>query len=305
VSRRKPRGRPVTGILLLDKPVGLTSNAALQAVKRIYQARKAGHTGNLDPMATGMLPICLGEATKVTGFLLEADKRYQAVFRLGVGTDTGDAEGEVVETRPVSVSRPEVEQALARFTGPIEQVPPMYSAIKHRGQPLYALARKGQEVERQPRRVSIYELRLLDLRGDDLEVFVHCSKGTYVRTLAEDIGSVLGVGAHVSELRRLSVGPFDDPEAMVSKERLEEAADRGLDALDDLLLPLDAALGHLPAVSISADMAFYFRQGQPLIVSRAPSSGQVRVYLNQQQFIGVGEIADDGRVAPKRLLGGG
>ena len=208
--------RDVHGILLLDKPAGMTSNQALQATKRLLQARKAGHTGSLDPLATGLLPLCFGEATKVSQFLLEADKRYQVVLRLGESTNTYDAEGEVTAVRPVSLDRARLEQALTRFRGGIDQIPPMYSAIKQEGQPLYKLARAGITVDRPPRRVQIHEIRLLDWQDSRLELEVACSKGTYIRSLAHDLGEVLGCGAHVAALRRLGTGGFDIGQAIIS-----------------------------------------------------------------------------------------
>ncbi|MFA7592297.1 MAG: tRNA pseudouridine(55) synthase TruB [Thiohalobacteraceae bacterium] len=306
MSRRRNKGRNVNGILLLDKPSGLTSNAALQSVKRLFQAAKAGHTGSLDPLASGLLPICLGEATKVSGFLLDADKHYQVRCKLGERTNTGDAEGEVVETRPVEgldVAR--IEAAFERFRGDIEQVPPMYSALKHQGQRLYTLARQGIEVERQPRRVTIHSLTLSAWEPPYLDLDVRCTKGTYIRTLAEDIGESLGCGAHVTDLRRLGVGPYDQS-GMVSLDRLQGVAGtEGPAALDTLLLPIETALSQWPEVRLSADTAFYLRQGQPVVVPHAPTSGWVRLYAGDRQFLGMGEILDDGRVAPKRLMAGG
>ncbi len=293
--------RQVSGILLLDKPIGLTSNAALQSVKRLYQARKAGHCGSLDPLATGLLPICLGEATKISGFLLDANKTYRFVCRLGVVTTTGDAEGEVLDTRPVGpLETGRVAAALANFSGEIEQVPPMYSALKHQGQRLYRLARQGKEVERQPRKVFIHELRLLGLEADRLTCRVTCSKGTYVRTLAEDIGSALGCGAHVTELRRIEVEPFDAAR-MVALDTLTAQAELGLAALDELLLPMDAALPGWPAVRLPADTAYYLGLGQSVSTPEAPRRGWVRLY-QRDRFLGVGEILADGRVAPRRLM---
>ena len=306
MARRRNSGRKVDGILLLDKPIGSTSNGALQEVKRRFRAAKAGHTGNLDPLATGMLPICFGQATRLSAFLLDADKRYRAVFTLGVTTNTADAEGEVIETReipPLDLAR--IEQVFDLFRGPIEQIPPMHSAIKHQGKPLYVLARQGLEVERKPRKVTIHSLELLSINGAEMEVMVHCSKGTYVRTLAEDIGEQLGCGAHVSALRRLSVGPFDDPDAMVTLDQVRDAADQGAASVDALLLPLDAALADRPAVRLGTDSAFYFGQGQPVVVPKAPTEGFVRVYRNESEFIGVGEVLDDGRIGPRRLLSAG
>jgi tRNA pseudouridine55 synthase len=297
----RPR-RPVDGVLLLDKPVGLTSNAALQTVKRLYQAAKAGHTGSLDPLASGLLPICLGEATKLSGFLLNADKSYQFTCRLGVVTTTGDAEGAVIATRPVGpLSREQVESALQRFTGVIEQIPPMYSALKRQGQPLYKLARQGIEVEREPRQVTVHELRLLRLENEELECVMRCSKGTYVRTLAADLGEVLGCGAHISALRRTAVEPYD-ASRMVTLDALRERAEQGLAVLDEVLLPLDSTVMQWPAVRVRGDAAFYLRQGQPVLVPHAPTQGWVRLYEGEQSFLGLGEILDDGRVGPRRLL---
>lgn len=294
--------RPVSGVLLLDKPIGWTSNAALQAVKRLYQAQKAGHTGSLDPLASGLLPLCLGEATKLSGLLLNADKSYRFTCLLGVTTTTGDAEGEMVMTRPVgSLSRDTVEAALQRFTGVIQQVPPMYSALKRDGQPLYKLARQGIEVERQPRQVTIHELRLLRLDAAELECELRCSKGTYVRTLAADLGEVLGCGAHVTALRRTAVAPYD-ASRMITLDALRERAEQGLAALDQCLLPADSAVMDWPAVRVQGDAAFYLGQGQPILVSHAPTQGWVRLYQGDERFLGIGEILDDGRVAPRRLL---
>ena len=301
MTGRRPR-RPVSGVLLLDKPVGWTSNAALQAVKHLYQAAKAGHTGSLDPLASGLLPICLGEATKLSGFLLNADKGYRFTCRLGVTTTTGDAEGEVVAVRPVGpLSRESMEAALRRFVGTIRQIPPMYSALKHNGQPLYKLARKGMEVERAPREVTVRELHLLRLDDEELECELRCSKGTYVRTLATDLGEILGCGAHVTALRRTVVEPYDAAR-MVTLESLREWAEQGLAVLDTKLLPLDSAVTQWPAVRVGGDAAFYLRQGQPVLAPRAPPQGWVRLYQDEQRFFGIGEILDDGRVAPRRLL---
>ncbi len=301
--RKRARGRDISGILLLDKPMGFTSNAALQEVKHLYKARKAGHTGSLDPLATGLLPICLGDATRISAFLLDADKEYLVRVKLGEITTTADAEGEVIETHdPSGVTAEAVAEVLPRFTGRIEQLPPMYSAVKHKGERLYRLAREGIEVERQPRTVTIHALELLDFDNPEFELRVHCSKGTYVRTLAEDIGKALGVGAHVSGLRRTRVGPYKE-EGMVTLEQLQNlAGNQGLAALDALLLPIDTGLAQWPAVRLGPDTAFYLRQGQPVMVPRAPTEGWVRIYGPDDEFIGVGEIDDDGRVAPRRLL---
>ncbi len=304
MSRRKRKGRAISGVLLLDKPAGITSNKALQEVKHLFRAAKAGHTGSLDPLATGMLPICLGEATKISAFLLDADKRYRVSCRLGATTTTGDADGEIVQTRDCShITLKQIEQRIPDFSGTISQIPPMYSAVKHQGQRLYELAREGIEVERKPRTVQIYELLLHSLNEDMLELEVACSKGTYVRTLAEDLGEVLGCGAHVVQLRRLSVGPFDGD--MVTIDELRSAADssdaEGFAALDAYLLPIDSAIAHWPDVHLDPDAAFYMKQGQPIQVPHAPTEGWVRIY-DKAQFLGVGEIQDDGRVAPRRMI---
>jgi tRNA pseudouridine55 synthase len=306
MGRRHPVGRNVTGILLLDKPIGLTSNDALQRVKRIYRAAKAGHTGSLDPLATGLLPVCLGAATKFSAYLLDADKRYRVRVQLGVTTSTADAEGEVLERRPVAGVDPQrIEAVLAGFRGEIDQLPPMYSAVKHGGERLYKLARQGLEVERQPRRIQIFSLDLIGIDLPEIELDVHCSKGTYVRTLAEDIGRELGCGGHVCALRRTGVGPYEEATvAFVTLDQLRDLADQegAAPRLDALLLPLESALGHWPAVRLSADAAFYLQQGQAVLVPQAPTEGLVRLYDVSQRFLGVGEILDDGKVQPKRLI---
>ncbi|MEE4361350.1 MAG: tRNA pseudouridine(55) synthase TruB [Pseudomonadales bacterium] len=308
MARGRRRGRELDGILLLDKAQGLSSNAALQEVKRLFGAAKAGHTGSLDPLATGVLPICFGEATKFSQFLLNSDKRYLTRIRLGVRTDSGDAEGEVVETRPVpALTEAEVERALEGFRGVIEQIPSMYSAIKHQGQPLYKLARQGIEVERAAREVEIYENRLEALRGEELELFVHCSKGTYVRTLAEDLGEVLGCGAHVTALRRLSVGPFriEDAITMAALEALRQQG--GHAALDRLLRGVETAVEQWPEVCLTDATAYYLIKGQPVMVPHAPTTGWVRIREQCEagdRFLGVGEVLDDGRIAPRRLVVG-
>lgn len=297
--------RNVSGILLLDKPTGISSNAALQQVKRLYNADKAGHTGSLDPLAGGMLPVCLGEATKIAAFLLDADKHYRAECRLGVTTTTGDAEGEVLEEKSVPIlSQQGLEPVLDMFRGEIEQIPPMYSALKYQGQPLYKLARRGQEVERQPRRVSIKRLALVSLRDNCLELDVRCSKGTYIRTLAEDIGEKLGCGGHLAALRRLSTEPFDEA-GMVTLEQLSQVAEQDTEALDAFLLPPDAALSDWPQVCLGSDTAVYFCRGQAVWVPRVPAGGLLRIYDRQEDgvtFLGIGQVLEDGRIAPKRLI---
>ena len=303
MGRRRVRGRNVNGILLLDKPLGITSNNALQQVKNLFFASKAGHTGSLDPLAGGLLPICLGSATKISAFLLDADKHYWARVRLGITTTTQDSEGEIVEQRPTDHITPEqIASALDSFRGEIQQIPPMYSAIKHKGERLYRLAREGQEVEREARTLQIHQLTLGQVALPDFEITVHCSKGTYVRTLAEDIGNVLGCGAHITALRRTGVGPYREEAGMITLPELESRLrEQGPGSLDPLLLPLESALGHWPEVRLSADTAFYLRQGQPVIVPNAPTSGQVRLH-DANGFFGVGEVLEDGRIAPRRLL---
>ena len=296
------KGRNVTGILLLDKPVGLTSNTALQKAKSLYQAKKAGHTGSLDKAASGLLPLCFGEATKFSGFLLNADKHYRTVFQLGIQTTTGDAEGEVVYRGSLQkLTRKGIEAALTRFQGPVLQVPPMYSALKHKGQRLYKLAHQGIEVEREPREITVHSITLLDYRDDELELEILCSKGTYVRTLAEDIGKELGCGAHVKSLRRIGVGPYSDNN-MLTMPELESIAETGLPGLDAELLDIDSVLQDMPSVHLVDSVAYYLCQGQPVTVPRAPTRGMLRVYTEEGRFLGVGEVLEDGRVAPKRLV---
>jgi tRNA pseudouridine55 synthase len=305
VARRR-RGRAVSGILVLDKPLGVSSNHALQAAKRLYFAAKAGHTGSLDPLATGVLPLCFGEATKFSQYLLDADKAYQSTFVLGTVTDSGDAEGQILETNDASdVGEADVQQALEAFRGEIEQVPSMFSAIKQNGQPLYKLARQGIEVERKSRTLVIKKLELLEFRPGErpeVDVYLECSKGTYVRSIAEDLGRALGCGAHVSALRRTKAGPFslEDSVTMNTLETLKQ--NDAVAQMDDLLLPADTAVKSLPLVELGESGGFYIRQGQPVLVPNAPGSGMVRVALETGEFLGVGEILDDGRVAPRRLI---
>ncbi|MFO7552185.1 MAG: tRNA pseudouridine(55) synthase TruB [Haliea sp.] len=303
---RQRKGRVLDGILVLDKPAGMSSNKALQRAKWLYFAAKAGHTGSLDPLATGVLPLCFGEATKFSQYLLDADKAYASTFVLGESRTTGDAEGEVVASSDASaLTREQLESALQAFRGDIEQIPSMYSAIKHEGQPLYKLARKGQEVERKVRKVRIDVLELREFRPGtraEVDVYLECSKGTYVRSIAEDLGTALGCGAYVSALRRTRAGPFT-LEHCVSLQTLEALKDNEqLAQMDALLLPADTALDALPMVRLTESGGFYLRQGQPVLVPNAPHSGMVRVALETGQFLGVGEILDDGRVAPRRLI---
>ena len=308
---RQRRGRPIDGILILDKPTGMTSNAALQIVKRLYSAAKAGHTGSLDPLATGVLPLCFGEATKFSQYLLDADKIYRSTFVFGVTTASGDSDGAVLERNDASqLTQEQIETALAQFRGAIEQVPSMFSAIKKDGQPLYKLARQGIEVERAARAVTIHALRIEAFRpgssatgaNAEADVWIHCSKGTYVRSIAEDLGKALGCGAHVSKLRRVQAGPFSEADC-VSLTTLEglKACDAFAD-MDGLLRDTTIALGALPKLVLAEAAGFYLRQGQPVMVPKAPTSGLVQLQLASGEFIGVGEILDDGRVAPRRLV---
>ena len=299
---RRQRGRAVNGILALDKPIGMGSNEVLQQVKRLYHARKAGHTGSLDRLASGLLPICFGEATKLSTYLLNADKHYVATFRLGVATSTGDAEGEVVSRRPVpAFSAPALERAVARFRGEIDQIPPMHSALKHKGKRLYQLAHDGIVVEREPRRITIHRFDVLHAEGERMEVEVLCSKGTYIRTLAEDLGEALGCGASVEALRRIGAGPFT-AEDMTDLAALKSMAAEDPKALDTLLRPMEEAVSQWPRVLLPEGVAFYLRKGQPVLVPHSPTDGWVRIHAERAGFIGVGEVLDDGRIAPRRLF---
>lgn len=309
MSRPRRRGRDIHGVLLLDKPGGLSSNDALQKVKRLYRANRAGHTGALDPLATGMLPICLGEATKFSRYLLDTDKRYRVIARLGQRTDTSDADGQVVEERPVNFSAAELAQALESFRGETQQVPSMYSALKHQGRPLYEYARQGIEVPREPRPIVVYELLFIRHEGDELELEIHCSKGTYIRTIIDDLGEKLGCGAHVIFLRRLAVGRYptermvtlEQLNALVARAEAEESDSAAL--LDPLLMPMDSPAADFPMVNLMPEVAFWFKNGQPVRVNGAPAEGLVRVTEGEEhKFIGMAEIADDGRVAPRRLV---
>lgn len=302
-ASRKRIYRPVNGILLLDKPSGITSNRALQLVKRLYGARKAGHTGSLDPLATGMLPLCFGQATKASHWLLDADKVYEVEAAIGVRTDTGDAEGQAVQFSPVQqITREMLEAAMARHRGPIQQVPPMYSALKKDGKRLYQLAREGVEVARAARPVTIHELEIVRFAPERPVLRVRCSKGTYIRTLVETIALAMGTLAHVVALRRTSLGPFPE-NRMVAIEQIERLAGDS-SALEQLLLPVDAGLQALPAVKLNTDEAFYFRHGHSVGHVGAEISDLVRVYDHTAGFLGVGKVLADGRVAPRRLFTG-
>ena len=286
----------------MDKPAGISSNDVVQQAKRLFGAQKVGHTGSLDPLATGVLPLCFGEATKFSQYLLDADKKYWAHVRLGITTETGDADGEVIaQADASSVTPAQAVAALETFVGEIEQIPSMYSALKHQGQPLYKLARKGIEVERAPRQVSIYSAELLQFSEASIELRVHCSKGTYIRSLAEDLGAALGCGAHVSALRRLAAGPYEEGQATTLAELCET---NDMQVMDALLLPVSSAVDSWPAVRLHEDTAHYVRQGQPVQVAHAPTDGWVQIFelAEEDRFLGVGEILTDGRVAPRRLV---
>ncbi|GGX85356.1 tRNA pseudouridine synthase B [Litchfieldella qijiaojingensis] len=298
---RRRRGLPVSGVLLLDKPQGMSSNQVLQRVRRLFQAQKAGHTGTLDPMATGLLPICFGEATKFSSHLLEADKVYRTRARLGEVTDSGDAEGEVVERLPVPpFGEAELRDVLVRFRGEIEQVPPMYSALKHQGRPLYELARQGKTIERAVRRVKVYDTRLLSHDDASFEFEVSCSKGTYIRTLAEDIGRELGCGAHITALRRLKTGPFE-ADGMHTLETLEALPNQA--AREALLLPMDVLVAHLPVITVEDKQACRLLHGQPVCAETnglTPDS-LARLYRDEA-FLGLATVKAVGEIAPRRLL---
>ncbi|MEE8496709.1 MAG: tRNA pseudouridine(55) synthase TruB [Xanthomonadales bacterium] len=296
---RRRKGRDIHGIILLDKPLGYSSSQAVQKVRWLFTARKAGHTGSLDPFATGMLPICLGEASKTAGFMLDASKRYLATAWLGQATATGDTEGDVLRQIPVpALTTKAIDAAFESFRGAIEQVPPMYSALKHQGQPLYKLARAGKEVERKSRSIIIHRLELITWQKPLLVFRVHCSKGTYVRTLAEDIAEKLGTCAHLQALRRLDVEPFREAD-MISLNELQRAAQEGQQ--DSLLLPLDTGLRNWPMVQLSGEEQVRFTHGNPAFVPEA-RRGNVRVYAHSGEILGLGEVRDGHKVHPKRLF---
>ena len=303
---RRRRGRPINGILVLDKPLGDSSNGSLQAAKRLFFAAKAGHTGSLDPLATGVLPICFGEATKFSQYLLDSDKAYRSTFTLGVVTASGDAEGEELSRCDASdLTEEQVLAALEQFRGEIEQVPSMFSALKHNGQPLYKLARQGKEVERKVRTVTIFELTLEAFRpgvNPEVDVYVSCSKGTYIRSIAEDLGKALGCGGHVSALRRTKAGPFTEAH-QVTMEQLEALRqDDAFEALDELLHPSDMALEDMPIITLDEHSAAYLLHGQPVMALQGPIAGEVKIFHESGAFLGIGEMLDDGRVSPKRLI---
>jgi tRNA pseudouridine55 synthase len=290
--------RNINGVLLLDKPLGFSSNQALQKVKWLFQAAKAGHTGTLDPLATGLLPICLGEATKFAQYVTDADKTYIATIKLGATTTTGDAEGEVLSTSPVSVTPSQFSAACQQFIGEISQIPPMYSALKHEGKALYTYAREGVDIARPPRLISIRSIVVNSFLVDTAQIKVICSKGTYIRTLAEDIGAALDCGAHLIGLRRTETAGYQLSQAMT----IEQLEAMTLEARDVLLLPVDSAIENMPKVILNADATYYLMQGQPVWQAGKVAHGELRLYDENQQFLGLGFLQDDGKIAPKRLI---
>ncbi|WP_286266577.1 tRNA pseudouridine(55) synthase TruB [Thalassotalea atypica] len=306
---KRRKGRPINGILLLDKPLEISSNQALQKVKRIYFAQKAGHTGALDPLATGMLPVCLGEGTKFSQFLLDTDKTYQVTAKLGVRTTTSDADGEIVTEKAVDVSDKQLLEALDTFRGTTQQIPSMFSALKYQGQPLYKYAREGIEVPREARDITVFRLDLLRFENDEVDLEIHVSKGTYIRTIVDDLGELLGCGAHVSMLRRVSVGSYPR-DKMVTLEQLEGLLEQAKQEgetlstyIDPLLVPMNTALEGMPRVSVDEQSVVYLRHGNPVQAQNSPKDGFVQVYVDDtNEFIGVGQINEDGMVAPKRII---
>ncbi len=313
MGRRPKWGRPVDGVLVLHKDTGMTSNDALQKAKRLFFANKAGHTGSLDPLATGVLPLCFGEATKFSQFLLNADKRYSSTFRLGITTETGDCDGEEVLRQDAShITQAMVEEQLSAFRGVIRQIPSMYSALKYQGKPLYKWAREGVEVPRESREVTVYDYVMTDFRENgphpEIEVEVHCSKGTYIRSLAEDLGQLLGVGAHVSRLHRRQAGPFNEASAVSLETLTDQRGENDPECLDYLLLPTDSPVDHLEKVTISESMGDYFCQGQAVMSTEAyrfaEEGDMVRVFAESAEnsrFLGVAELIE-GQLAPKRVV---
>jgi tRNA pseudouridine synthase B len=303
MSKPRKRGRDIHGVFLLDKPQGMSSNDIMQKVKRIFQANKAGHTGALDPLATGMLPICLGEATKFSQFLLDADKRYLVTAKLGERTDTSDAEGQIVETHEVKVKTPEILTALEQFRGDILQVPTMFSALKHNGKPLYEYARQGITVEREARPITIFELNFIEYNAPYLTLEVHCSKGTYIRTLVDDLGEVLGCGAHVTILRRTAVADYPT-EKMLDWHALQSLAEpQDLSLLDALLLPIDTAVAKLPALTLNETQTQGIGFGQRVKFDNPNRlQGQVRLFSHENRFLGVAVIDENNVIRPQRLV---
>ncbi|MCD9522094.1 tRNA pseudouridine(55) synthase TruB [Photobacterium carnosum] len=307
---RRRKGRPINGVILVDKPTGISSNDTLQKVKRIFFAQKAGHTGALDPLATGMLPLCFGEATKFSQFLLDSDKRYRVVAKLGERTDTSDSDGEVVETRAVNVERDQLEACIDRFRGTTDQIPSMYSALKYQGRKLYEYAREGISIPRESRKITVYSVELLRFDNNEVEMELHVSKGTYIRTIVDDLGEMLSCGAHVIYLRRIGVSnfPYD---RMVTIEQLQAMLDQAKvdeiepgTVLDALLLPTDTAVQDLPEVNVTAEAAVHVLHGNPVCAEVVPAEGTlVRITVGEAaEFIGVGTIDAKGMLAPKRVM---
>jgi tRNA pseudouridine55 synthase len=317
MGRRPKWGRPINGVLLLNKDSGITSNTGLQQAKRLFHAKRAGHTGSLDPLATGVLPICFGEATKFSQYLLDADKQYLSTFRFGVRTETGDCDGNIISEKSAEhITQQMIEKVLPEFRGVIRQMPSMYSALKYQGKPLYKWAREGVELplEARPcRDITVFKYELVAFRSakettsgyPEADVFVHCSKGTYIRSLAEDLGEKLDCGAHVIRLHRQMAGPFNDKEALSLDELTKERADDEPTVLDHHLLPMDSPIESMPEVVITTDMGSYFCQGQPVMSTEAyriaEEGGMVRVCSEDGQFLGVGELIE-GNIAPKRIV---
>ena len=310
MGRRRKSGRSVNGVLLLNKPIGMTSNKVLQKVRWMFDANRAGHTGALDPLASGVLPLCFGEATKFSQYLLDSDKYYRSTYTLGISSATGDSEGEIISQQDASkITRQQVEDKIKDFQGEIDQVPSMYSALKHNGQPLYKLARQGIEIDRPARQITIFDYQIIDFRpgtNPEVDVEVHCSKGTYIRTLAEDLGAALGCGAHVSALHRFRAGPFDEQQTITlgELEKLKEQC--AVEQLDQLLKPVDTPVSEYPAVEFDPIMAGYFQLGQPISSNKAFHQSQegdiVRVFREGGTFLGIGTLTEDGKIAPKRLI---
>lgn len=302
MGRRNKKGRDITGIIIIDKPTGRSSNHVLQQVKRLFNANKAGHTGSLDPLATGVLPVCLGEATKVSSYLLDSDKQYHVTCQLGAVTDSGDSDGVVISTSVIpEYTEQDLLAILPEFIGELDQVPPMFSALKHQGQPLYKLARQGIEIERKSRRITIYDIKLLAITVDSFTLDVRCSKGTYIRTLVEDISHVLGSGGHVTMLRRVVAAGYMEPQALTI-EQLIAAAENGFVSLDELLLPSEDALPDWPSVILPDYMVDAIRQGQAVKVEQAFERANVRLFDHQKNFIGLAEMTEAGNVQPKRVF---
>ncbi|NOT16234.1 MAG: tRNA pseudouridine(55) synthase TruB [Methylotenera sp.] len=294
----KRQKKNINGILLLDKPFGFSSNQALQKIKWLLQAAKAGHTGTLDPLATGLLPLCFGEATKFAHYLTDADKTYIATVKFGITTTTGDAEGEVLASKPVNSDHAQLLRACQQFVGEISQVPPMYSALKHEGKALYEYAREGVEIERKARNITIHQITLENFEHEIAVITVICSKGTYIRTLAEDIGNVLGCGAHLIALRRIATANYHIAQA-ITLSQFEAMSEEARIAA---LAPPDSAVRHLPAMTLEADSVFYLQQGQAVWKSGLIPKGLLRLYSEHGVFLGLGEQQEDGKIAPKRLV---